>query len=843
MNDPFIKQQVQRSFLLLIVGLWLMCLPVIGQQPGKPVSRQRPADTTAAIADTMRAIVDTLQPDPVKPFRKVVEEAGRANLAKFRTDQLTIKQDDLIEKIKKNIYTTKLYLKEGIDTGGINAELEDIGRWYAIAGDGVFVNKGNTQTHRNLATSAKVLHELLSRVRVRKAQADKYQTDLMDIRHAIDSLTGDSILYKFTGDSIQMVQYLQKLISVAHEMRPADSILRQALPHVRALQIRLNELVTMLGARLEEIDVYQSGLSHGSFTQELPRLWQQPSVTRPFGEIIRFSIAKDRLSLQFYIANNPGNIVLLLLLVVVVTIFLRSLKRKVIKSNLLDADYTGQHVLRYPLLSAIVMVFNLFQFVFPEPPFVFSCLLWMGAGISLTFIFRHFISSYWMKIWLLLLGMFVVACAINLVLQASRTERWLMFCLSVSACCLVMVVIFNGHRQQLKERSLLFFVAFMGLLEMTAAIANLAGWYNFSKTSLVSGFCCIVMAVLLLWTLRLINEGLALASEVYRGPQRQSFYVNFEKVGKKAPPVFFLLLVAGWFILFGRNFYVFRLLTDPVEEFLFRTRRVGDYSFSIQGMLAFFVILAIAVIVSKVVSFFASGSYSSQGGQDTGKGGIGSWLLLVRIAIISIGLFLAFAAAGIPMDKVTLILGALGVGIGFGLQTLVNNLVSGLIIAFEKPVNVGDIVEVAGKGGAIKSIGFRSSILAAWDGASVVIPNGDLLNQHVVNWTQGNTLRRGDITVGVAYGTDLVKVKELLTGILSRHEKILKFPPPAVLTTAFGSNSIDFQVFFWLGHTRDLGMAKSEVINAIHLAFKENGIEIPFPQQDLHIRSLPEKEG
>jgi small-conductance mechanosensitive channel len=125
----------------------------------------------------------------------------------------------------------------------------------------------------------------------------------------------------------------------------------------------------------------------------------------------------------------------------------------------------------------------------------------------------------------------------------------------------------------------------------------------------------------------------------------------------------------------------------------------------------------------------------------------------------------------------------------------------------------------------------------------VVIPNGDLLNQHVVNWTQGNTLRRGDITVGVAYGTDLVKVKELLSGILNTHDKILKFPPPAVLTMAFGSNSIDFQVFFWLGHTRDLGMAKSDVINAIHLAFKENGIEIPFPQQDLHIRSLPEKEG
>ncbi len=117
------------------------------------------------------------------------------------------------------------------------------------------------------------------------------------------------------------------------------------------------------------------------------------------------------------------------------------------------------------------------------------------------------------------------------------------------------------------------------------------------------------------------------------------------------------------------------------------------------------------MVVSKIVSFFASGNYSSKGGQDTGKAGIGSWLLLVRIAIISIGLFLAFAAAGIPMDKITLILGALGVGIGFGLQTLVNNLVSGLIIAFEKPVNVGDIVEVAGKGGLLNRL---DSVAVSW---------------------------------------------------------------------------------------------------------------------------------
>lgn len=107
-------------------------------------------------------------------------------------------------------------------------------------------------------------------------------------------------------------------------------------------------------------------------------------------------------------------------------------------------------------------------------------------------------------------------------------------------------------------------------------------------------------------------------------------------------------------------------------------------------------------------------------------------MLLVRITIITVGVLLAFVSAGIPMDRFAIILGALSVGIGFGLQTLINNLVSGVIIAFEKPINVGDIVEITGQTGRMKSIGIRSSVVTTWDGADVIIPNGDLLNQHLL---------------------------------------------------------------------------------------------------------------
>jgi len=197
------------------------------------------------------------------------------------------------------------------------------------------------------------------------------------------------------------------------------------------------------------------------------------------------------------------------------------------------------------------------------------------------------------------------------------------------------------------------------------------------------------------------------------------------------------------------------------------------------------------------------------------------------------------------MDRLTMILSALGVGIGFGLNTLINNLVSGLILAFEKPVNLDDIVEIGGQTGKMKSIGIRSSVITTYDGSEVIIPNGDLLNQHLVNWTMGSSRRRYEIQIGVAYGTDLNRTKLLLMEILHEHKQILKNPEPIVLATNFGESSIDFVVKYWVSHFNFGLDVKSDLILSIDNIFKENNIVIPFPQRDIHIQSefqIPKEE-
>jgi small-conductance mechanosensitive channel len=199
---------------------------------------------------------------------------------------------------------------------------------------------------------------------------------------------------------------------------------------------------------------------------------------------------------------------------------------------------------------------------------------------------------------------------------------------------------------------------------------------------------------------------------------------------------------------------------------------------------------------------------------------------------------IAIAASGIPLDKIAIVLGALSVGIGFGLQTIVNNLVSGIILAFEKPIQIGDIIQVGVIEGVVKDIGIRASKIKNWEGAEVIIPNGDLLAQHLTNWTLSDKQRRVELTIGVAYDSDMDLVTSLVQEEL-KAEGILNAPTSRVLLHDFADNSVNFRVLFWVDDVDVWITIRDQVMRGIFKSFKENNIEIPFPQRDLYVKSFP----
>jgi small-conductance mechanosensitive channel len=211
----------------------------------------------------------------------------------------------------------------------------------------------------------------------------------------------------------------------------------------------------------------------------------------------------------------------------------------------------------------------------------------------------------------------------------------------------------------------------------------------------------------------------------------------------------------------------------------------------------------------------------------------------MRILLVSIGFLLAATAAGMELSHLAIILGAFSVGIGFGLQNIFNNLVSGLILVFERPINEGDIVEVNSLLGRVKKIGIRSSIVRTFSGAEVIVPNGELISNELINWTLSDQFRRADVQVGVAYGTDPALVIDLLLNIATENKRVNKKPLPQAFFVDFGESSLDFRLLAWTNQEFRLEV-ESELRLAINIKLKEAGIEIPFPQRDLHVRSMPD---
>ena len=236
-------------------------------------------------------------------------------------------------------------------------------------------------------------------------------------------------------------------------------------------------------------------------------------------------------------------------------------------------------------------------------------------------------------------------------------------------------------------------------------------------------------------------------------------------------------------------------LTAAGAAFLQLRWKLGAAEISIQGITIFIAVFLAAVVLSRTLRFVLTEEILPR--IRLPRGVPGAVDLLSRYGVLLLGFFIALAAAGVDLSKVTLIVSALGVGIGFGLQNVVNNFVSGLILVFEHPVQVGDIVEVGTISGEVRKIGFRASILRTPDGADVVIPNGELVGVKFINWCLSDRLRRINISVSVGQGTDPNRVIDILLGVARKHSAVLAEPAPLAVFDRFADSALNFTLLCW----------------------------------------------
>ncbi len=264
---------------------------------------------------------------------------------------------------------------------------------------------------------------------------------------------------------------------------------------------------------------------------------------------------------------------------------------------------------------------------------------------------------------------------------------------------------------------------------------------------------------------------------------------------------------------------------------------IGESPVTVSGIITSCFIVIFAIFISKIVQKAVGIQMDNRFKLDKGM----SYAIqrFIHYGILVTAVMIAVQAIGLNLGSLAFIFGFLSVGIGFGLQNITSNFISGLILLIERPISVGDFIDVGGQIGTVIHVKMRSTIVMTLDNVAIIVPNSQLIENQVTNWSIEDQKIRIHCPVGVAYGSDIPKVKQSLLKVAQGHPNVLKTPAPDVRFEEFGDSSLNFELLFWIRDPKKQDSIRSDMNYKIDDAFRDEKITIPFPQRDLHIQSTP----
>lgn len=497
-----------------------------------------------------------------------------------------------------------------------------------------------------------------------------------------------------------------------------------------------------------------------------------------------------------------------------------------------------QHWFALGLLPPVLLAFLLA----PRAPLPLIGLTILLSFFSILVLLPPLIAPRFRKPLYWLVGVYAFNAVLIWIELSSAAKREVQF-LGSSAAVVLFAYLFRPKRIAEDEKRgtpprVLIFGTRMAIAVLALAqLANLLGYYKFTQFLTMLCVYSTFIALAAFTALRVFTTLLLAALEAPSAERLAMVRVHRAGIARWAPRV---MQWAGILVWLGATLELMGVRTwvnEQIVALLDFNIAGGSSNITLGGVLGFWAILLAGFAVSTSLRFLLREEMLKRLHLKRGIPELISttlhYLLLLLVFLFAVN------AGGVALNKFTVITGALGVGVGFGLQNIINNFVSGLILQFERPIRVGDVVEIqAGLTGTVTRIGIRASTVQTFQGAEVIIPNATFISSNVTNWTLSEARRRVDLPVGVAYGTDPKVVKDLLERPAVQHPDVLTSPDPAVFFKEFGESALNFELQFWVMQESNVTRVKSEVALEVMRLLAEADIEIPFPQRDLHLRGV-----
>ena len=580
----------------------------------------------------------------------------------------------------------------------------------------------------------------------------------------------------------------------------------------------------------------------------LESLFKTPNETEnkdDFKESFSESISK----IAEKIITSEAGIHIYLFLIILVVLLILFLKKTFSKYAFNEADGDLQNAknlfLNHPLSSIVFTSIFIAYFFFDEKPMLFNDLLITLALITSLYLLKPHVYSRFKKTLYFVILLFILD-SIKTYIWFSTAQYRVYLLFQVASIILITYLFTKPYLETRKMKMgrfgllllnltpVIYFLAFISL------ISNILGYTNLTDITIKIIIESITTVVLFYGTL-IIFSGIVIGL-IHRHFNMKDTYEDDKKlnVEQKSLKIISILVIIYWCRFFLKMTDLLRPLSTSVSDYLSEPYKLGSISFTFGAILTFLLILILSYFATKFISYLFDED-SSLKFLKLPKGVPAAISLIIRYFILVFGIIMALGALNIDLSKFNLMAGALGLGIGFGLQTVISNFVSGLILVFERPILPGDTVEVNNLLGTVNKIGVRSSSISTFDGAEVIVPNNNLIANDLINWTLSDNVKRIEVLVSAAYSSDPNKVLKILIEVANNNKDVLKSPEVRALFSEFGNSSLNFKLRFWVPY--ELGLiVKSDISLAIYNKFKEQGIEIPFPQQDIYIKEFPEKK-